>query len=264
MGAGFWALGRPSCPPGLPPDRYTEAGRRWRQAVADVTEAGSAIEVLQRQVGGQLFDDPTPDLMQRADAEIRQWESSGMRVLSPFDSDYPAQFRDVHDLPAVLFVRGTVVRDDGGICLVGSRAASPAGLAFTHEIAAALVAEGLTVISGLAEGIDTAAHTAALTRGGRTVAVIGTGIDRCYPAENRELQRTIERDGLIVSQFWPGAPPTQQTFPMRNATMSAYGEATLIVEAGEHRLAKSHRRGFSVVSRPGEEIKVRTRRGPAA
>lgn len=230
--------------------RYTEAGKSWRQTAEDVIEAGSALEVLSRQVGGQLFDDPTKGLLQRAAAEIEFWEGSGMRVLSLFDADYPSQLRDVHDLPPLLFAHGTIVREDCGVCLVGSRAASSAGLAFTREISAALVDEGLTVISGLAKGIDTAAHKAALKRGGRTVAVIGTGIDRYYPAENKDLQRRIEADCLVLSQFWPGSAPTKQSFPMRNATMSAYGEATLIVEAGERSGARIQARQAIAHGRP--------------
>jgi DNA processing protein len=91
----------------------------------------------------------------------------------------------------------------------------------------------MTVVSGLARCFDTAAHRSALDAGGRTVAVIGTGIARAYPAENRELQEEIARRGLVLSQFWPDAPPDKHTFPMRNATMSGYGLATVVVEASE-------------------------------
>jgi DNA processing protein len=101
-------------------------------------------------------------------------------------------------------------------------------------MAARLLADrGLTVISGLAEGIDTAAHTEALAVGARTVAVIGTGITKGYPASNRVLQDEIAAKGLVVSQFYPDQPPTKTTFPMRNATMSGYGLATIVIEAGE-------------------------------
>ncbi|MGH3516067.1 MAG: DNA-processing protein DprA [Haloechinothrix sp.] len=230
--------------------RYTEAGQHWRQTAQDIAEVGSAAEVLASEVGGQLFDDPTEALMQHAAADIHRWESDGMRVLSLFDEDYPSQLRDVYDFPPLLFARGAVVKDDSGICLVGSRQASAAGLAFTREIASALIDEGLTVISGLAKGIDAAAHTAALARAGRTVAVIGTGIDQYYPAENAALQRRIEADGLVLSQFWPGSSPTKQTFPMRNATMSAYGEATLIIEAGERSGARIQARQAIAHGRP--------------
>ena len=95
------------------------------------------------------------------------------------------------------------------------------------------MARGVTVLGGLALGIDAAAHRAALGAGGRTVGVIGTGIDRAYPAQNSGLQEEIAGRGLVLSQFWPGAPPQRHNFLMRNATMSGYGLATVVVEAGE-------------------------------
>ena len=110
------------------------------------------------------------------------------------------------------------------------------------DLARALTARGMTVVSGLARGIDTAAHRAALDAGGRTVAVIGTGIGGVYPAENRGLQRQIASRGLVLSQFWPDAPAGKHTFLMRNATMSGYGLATVVIEAGETSGARAQAR----------------------
>ena len=103
-----------------------------------------------------------------------------------------------------------------------------------EAISRKLVEMGVTVVAGLAAGIDTAAHETALRLGGRTVAFMGTGIRKQYPAANRGLQERIAGEGLLFSQFWPDAPPQRQNFPMRNAVMSGYGIATVIVEAGEH------------------------------
>ncbi|WP_275414719.1 DNA-processing protein DprA [Plantactinospora mayteni] len=114
-----------------------------------------------------------------------------------------------------------------------SRRASEQGLRIARAVATSLAERGVTVASGLAKGIDTAAHSAALDAGGRTVAVIGTGIRRYYPAANRQLQDQITEVGLVISQFWPDAQPTKQSFPMRNAVMSGYAVATVVVEAGE-------------------------------
>ena len=105
-----------------------------------------------------------------------------------------------------------------------------------------LVSRDVTVVAGLALRIDTAAHRAALALGGRTVAIIGTGINRVYPAENRDLHEEIAARGLLLSQFWPDAPPQKQNFLMRNATMSGYGLATVVVEAGEHSGARAQAR----------------------
>lgn len=212
--------------------RYTEAAKQWRQTALDMIDAGSAMYVLRERSAGQLFD-PTSELLERARKEIVAWEATGARVLSFFDVDYPAQLRDVHDSPPIVFVRGTLVKDDVGICLVGSRAASAEGIQFAVDAAVELARKNITVISGLALGIDTAAHSTALQHNGRTVAVIGTGIEKYYPAENRQLQQQIEDQGMVLSQFWPEARGSRTTFPMRNATMSAYGKATVVIEAGE-------------------------------
>jgi DNA processing protein len=118
--------------------------------------------------------------------------------------------------------------------VVGSRAASADGLRIAANVARGLVDRGVTVLSGLAAGIDTAAHRATLDAGGRPVGVIGTGITRSYPAENRALHDEVATHGALVSQFMPDAPPQKHTFPMRNATMSGMGLASVVVEAGEH------------------------------
>ena len=125
---------------------------------------------------------------------------------------------------------------------MGSRQATDRGLAIAAGVARELVSRGVTVVAGLALGIDSAAHRAALADGGRTVAVIGTGINRVYPAENQDLQAEIGSRDLLLSQFWPDAPPQKQNFLMSNATMSGYGLATVVVEAGEHSGARAQAR----------------------
>ncbi len=158
-------------------------------------------------------------------------------------------------MPPFLFYEGDLRADDDGMSVVGSRAITERGRAFAQATAEFLVSEGLTVIAGLAEGIDTAAHRAALDAGGRTVAFIGTGISRRYPAKNAALQEEIAQRGLVLSQFYPDAPPTKSSFPMRNASMSGYGLATIVIEAGEHsgtriqaRLAGEHGRPVILTS----------------
>jgi DNA processing protein len=217
----------------------------------------------------------TDHALLQASEDIARWRGADFTFLTFRDAQYPARLREVHQMPPVLFTRGQLLPDDCGVCVVGSRNASTEGLSFARATASALVAQGLTVVSGLAAGVDTAAHQAALESGGRTVAVIGTGIQRAYPAENAGLQERIAADGLVVSQFWPDAAPTKQSFPMRNAVMSAYGLATVVVEAGETsgariqaRLAVEHGRpviltravaaattwGQALVGRPGVHV----------
>jgi DNA processing protein len=257
--------------------RVRPGGVSWPQIVADVADAGSARAVWARLVPATLFDQDldTDHALLQAEEDVARWRGADFTFLTFRDPHYPGRLREVHQMPPVLFARGRLVPGDLGVCVVGSRNASAHGLAFARRTASALVDQGLTVVSGLAAGIDTAAHQAALEHGGRTVAVIGTGIERAYPAENVPLQEQIADAGLVVSQFWPDAAPTKQSFPLRNAVMSAYGLATVVVEAGETsgariqaRLAVEHGRpviltqtvaaattwGQALVGRPGVHV----------
>jgi DNA processing protein len=223
---------------------------KWPELTAQVFEAGSAIAVWEAYAEATLMPHPSDiAALEAAEKDVAGWAESGLRFLTILDPSYPTRLRGIHQAPPFLFVEGTVLADDRAVSVVGSRAASARGLAAATAIATALVEGGLAVIAGLAAGIDTAAHRAALAAAGRTVAVIGTGIRKFYPAENRELQKEIAKRGLLISQFWPDAPPQRYNFPMRNATMSGYGIATVVVEAGENsgariqaRLAVEHGR----------------------
>lgn len=134
--------------------------------------------------------------------------------------------------------------------LIGSRRASTAGLAAAERIAADLAHAGFTVVSGLASGIDTAAHRSALAAGGRTVAVIGTGLLHSYPPENAGLQQEIARRCAVVSQFWPETPPSRETFPERNAVMSGLTLGTVIIEASVRSGARVQARRALAHGRP--------------
>ena len=210
-------------------------GRRgWAEITAEVLAAGSAIAVWEQLVPPVLVSPAAEsDALEAAARQVAGWTGQGWRVLTILDEDYPARLRAIHQAPPVLFARGHVARDDVAVSVVGSREASVRGLDIAAGVARGLVARGVTVLGGLALGVDAAAHRAALAAGGRTVGVIGTGIDRAYPAANRELQEQVAERGLVLSQFWPGAAPQRHNFLMRNATMSGYGLATVVVEAGE-------------------------------
>jgi DNA processing protein len=184
-----------------------------------------------------LFDgEPQPSPVERLGRgaeELERWRSQGIKVLTVLDPDYPLNLLAVHDRPAAIFIAGQLTADDQrAVAIIGSRRASSSGLSATDALAASLAAEGYTIVSGLAAGIDTAAHRAALRRGGRTLAVIGTGLNHSYPAENAWLQREIARTGAVISQFRPETRPSRETFPQRNAVMSGAALATVIVEAG--------------------------------
>jgi DNA processing protein len=225
--------------------------------VADLLEErGSALALFHEFKGGnpaqpELFNhEDVQELLNHAAADIARWESEGIRMVSVLDREYPENLRAVHDRPPLIFIAGTLEpRDTWSVAVIGSRRASRAGLGAAARIAEHLVDHGYTVVSGLAAGIDTAAHTAALAHDGRTVAVIGTGLRRCYPAANAALQDRIARTGAVVSRFWPDDGPTQASFRARNAVMSGLARATVIVEASmtsgarvQARLAIAHGR----------------------
>jgi DNA processing protein len=137
--------------------------------------------------------------------------------------------------PRHLYLAGdtSLLRQGPRVSVVGSRRASDDGLKRTRSLVRALVQRQMIVVSGLAEGVDTAAHETTLAEGGRTIAVIGTPLDDCFPTRNRALQERIVREGLVVSQFPLGAPTEKKNFPIRNRTMALLTDATVIVEAGE-------------------------------
>jgi DNA processing protein len=155
-----------------------------------------------------------------------------MRV-SPGDPGYPALLATI-DAPPPLHVWGTLVSEDAlAIAVVGSRRATAYGLEIAAQLAGDLAARGVTIVSGLARGIDTAAHRGALAGGGRTIAVLGHGIDVRYPRENRALADEIAAHGALVSQFSPGTPPRPWHFPARNRTIAGLALGVVVVEAAE-------------------------------
>jgi len=164
---------------------------------------------------------------------IAALDERGVSVITVLDSDYPSNLRLIYNRPPFLLVKGTLrPEDDRSIAVVGTRKASEEGLELADRLSRELATSGVTVISGLALGIDGAAHAGALASGGRTVAVVGTGIHRVYPSEHTGLaDEIVAAGGAIVSQFWPDAPPTKWAFPLRNITMSGIAVGTVVVEA---------------------------------
>ena len=210
-------------------------GLSWPELTTRVRDEASVERVINDLQPSQgLFPDPEfADALAVAEKDVHAWHGDGLTFLTILDGRYPASMRDIHQAPPFLFARGELRESDPGISIVGSRNASPSGLKIAQAVATAAVEDGLSVISGLAAGIDTIAHTTTLSMGGRPVGVIGTGIRKTYPAANRELHGEVADRGLLLSQFWPDAPPQKHTFLMRSATMSGYGLATVVVEAGE-------------------------------
>ncbi|ASO18768.1 DNA processing protein [Actinoalloteichus hoggarensis] len=185
------------------------------------------------------------DYVAAAQDELIKNEQHDVRLVTIEDEGYPATLRLVVNPPPFLFVRGSLHDSDPrSVAVVGTRSATEEGLRRAGRMARELVARGVTVVSGLARGIDTAAHTAALAAGGRTIAVLGTGINHYFPAENRVLTDRIARDGrgAVVSQFWPDSRGATWTFPRRNITMSGIAQGTVVIEAGRTSGAKMQAR----------------------
>lgn len=207
----------------------------------EVSEQSRAGKEAARLILGNAVN--REERLQRVDQEYQRASSVGAELVTVQDEGYPANLRLVPNLPPFLFVLGTLENEDSlSVCVVGTRQATSRGLTRAHDMAARLAEQGVTVVAGLAKGIDTAAHEAALQLGGRTIAVIGTGILKCYPKENVRLSERIAAHGALVSQFMPSAPPRQANFPMRNVTMSGIAQGTVVVEASATSGAKMQAR----------------------
>ncbi|MET8607099.1 DNA-processing protein DprA [Streptomyces rubiginosohelvolus] len=211
--------------------RRARTEKQERETVARVMDAGSAWRLLSEEQPS-LFGSTADAELPAAQAELTRWAAQDIGVHALTEPGYPQQLSSAFDAPGLVFTRGAVRPTDAGVAVVGSRNASEQALTEAAVIAQGLVARGLSVVSGLASGIDTAATVAALEAGGRTVSVIGTGVYHAYPPENLDLHRRVVASGLVLSPFWPDTPPSKTTFPRRNGTMSAYGLATVIVAAG--------------------------------
>ncbi len=233
----------------------TKATRgEWYRTASLIAEAGSALRLLNGdtqwlptelvQQAVDIVGRVQPDDLAKAEELIGRATAAGARLTTVLDDDYPDNLHQIYNRPPFLFIRGSLVEADSrSIAVVGTRRASPRGLEEASALATELAGKGITVLSGLALGVDAAAHRAALAAGGRTVAVIGTGImARTYPAANEELATQIVSHGAVVSQFWPEAPPTRYSFPMRNVVMSGVALGTVVVEASATSGAKMQAR----------------------
>ncbi len=207
-------------------------------------------------------------ILDKANAEIERLEKLGAEVITLDDEEYPELLREIHDPPIALYVRGNLKQACERPCLavVGSRRCSTYGVNVAESLSRDLAAHGLTIISGLARGIDAAAHRGALEANGLTVAVVGTGLETTYPKEHKKLEEQVIAHGAVVSEFPLGTPPLPQNFPYRNRILSGLCFGVLIIEASEHsgslitaRLA--YEQGREVFAVPGN-ITSQTSFGP--
>ena len=199
----------------------------FRASRADLEAAGLSRGLAQSIASGCSFDDAVDQQQKMLDA--------GALLVPINDPRYPQRLREIFDPPVVLFARGNAqLLASLSIGIVGTRRATPYGIAASERLSADLAQAGLTITSGMARGIDTASHKAALSVNGNTIAVLGCGVDLVYPSENRKLAGDIAARGLILSEFPMAAPPYPQNFPVRNRIISGMSVGVIVVEGAQY------------------------------
>ena len=206
-------------------DYFGDVERAWHAPDAELQRAG----LDRRSRANLLTVRATYDL----DLELARIAESGARVLTWESADYPRLLREIADPPPVLYVKGTITEEDAwAVAVVGTRRASPYGREVTRRLTETLARSGITIVSGMARGIDAEAHWSALKAGGRSIAVLGCGIDQVYPPEHRKLAAEIAAHGAVVSDYPLGTPPEGINFPPRNRIISGLTLGVLVTDAG--------------------------------
>lgn len=221
--------------PKIGPVRFARLLERFASASAALAAPREAWESLEG-VGGAAaaIRRELAALGPALEKELAAVRRAGYRTLTGADADYPEAVRSLRDAPPVLYLWGTLrPRDQWAVALVGSRSASPYGRAVAERLARELAQAGVTVVSGLARGVDAAAHAGALSGGGRTVGVLGSGFSRFYPPENRRLAERMAENGAVVTEFPLESPPDATHFPRRNRLIAAFALGVVVVEARE-------------------------------
>jgi len=205
---------------------FGDLASAWRASPADLAGAGLGLKLIERVITAR----DSVDL----DKVWEKIEKQGIKILTWQDESYPQRLKEIDQPPPVLYIRGDYLPDDlFAVAIVGTRRVTPYGRQITEELSSFLAANGLTVISGLAPGVDAISHTAALKVGGRTIGVLGSGVDKIYPPEHRVLSEQIMAHGAIISDYATGTPPEASNYPPRNRIISGLSLAVVVIEAGE-------------------------------
>jgi DNA processing protein len=207
-------------------DHFGDAGSAWEASPVDLAAAGLGSKIIERLV----------DIRSSLDLEgyWAQIQKQGIKVLIWQDSAYPTHLKEIDQPPPVLYIRGEITEEDHwAVAIVGTRQVTAYGRQVTEELASTLVHNGVTVVSGLARGVDSIAHSASLKAGGRSLAILGSGVDKIYPPEHRQMADKILSQGALISNYAPGTPPESTNFPSRNKIISGLSMAVVVVEAGE-------------------------------
>ena len=233
--------------PGVGPRIYQALIQRFGDAESVLSAAPADIRTVPG-VGSSLCEKIVlADRNNNVDEVLTSCDANGIAIVSRFDGHYPQRLSEIIDPPTVLFCRGDLLpRDDLSIAIVGSRHATEYGLKVARRFAAGLASAGLTVVSGLARGIDAAAHRGALEAGGRTIGVLGSGHLRMYPPENAGLAKEIAASGAVLTESLPNHPPKSGSFPQRNRIVTGLSLGVIVVEAAD-------RSGALISARLGNE-----------
>ena len=207
-------------------DHFGDLTLAWQAPLEALQAAGLSPKLAERvaQMRASVDLDKYMAKMAAQDIQIVTWE----------DEHYPERLKEIEQPPPVLYMRGTLTSEDAwAVAVVGTRRVSAYGRQVAEELAACLANNGVTVVSGLARGVDAIAHQSVLKAGGRTIAVMGCGVDRIYPPEHTRLAEKVMASGALLSDYAPGTPPDAANFPPRNRIISGLSMATVVVEAGE-------------------------------
>ncbi len=189
----------------------------------------AAVDGIDRGLAGKILS--RQDFEQEIQLQLSRLNKWEARLVTFWDKEYPENLKKIYDPPVMLFVRGSLaVTDKYSVSIVGTRAPTSYGKHMAEKFANALSNQGLTIVSGLARGVDTVAHTTTVRAGGRTIAVLGSGVDVIYPSENRKLAEQILMGGAIVSEYYMGSKPDAVNFPRRNRIISGISLGTILIE----------------------------------
>jgi DNA processing protein len=207
-------------------DAFGNAEAAWNASPQALLEAGLSRKIVEsfQRVRKSVSLEQVWQRLQSLDVQVLTWEDEG----------FPCHLKEIDQPPPVLYIRGTLTpEDEWAVAIVGTRRVTAYGRQVAEDVATALARNGVTIVSGLARGVDSIAHQAALNAGGRTLAVLGNGIDLVYPPENRRLAAQITEHGALVSDYALGTPPDGVNFPPRNRIISGLAMAVIVVEAGQ-------------------------------
>jgi len=207
-------------------DSFGSAEKAWNASQESLEISGLPTKIVQSIINTRNSDklDRVWDYLIKNDIEVIMWA----------DKSYPRRLVEIEQPPPVLYIRGNLIdADQWAVAVVGTRRVTPYGSQVAEEIAGSLASNGITIVSGLARGTDAIAHQAALNKGGRTLAILGNGVDRIYPPEHRKLAERIITQGALISDYPPGTAPESSNFPPRNRIISGLSQAVIVVEAGE-------------------------------